>query len=57
VRHARRLERPHGFDPNVVGPEAGEERRPAAEEDRRDVELELVDQPCPEGLLDDVGAP
>ena len=43
VRHARRLDRPHGFDLNVVGPEAREEGRPAAEGDRRDVELELVD--------------
>lgn len=43
VRHARRLDDAHCFDLNVVRPEAREEGRPAAQEDRRDVELELVD--------------
>ena len=55
VRHARRLDRPDLFEPELRA-DAVEQACAAAEHERRDVQLELVDEAGSQVLVDGVGS-
>ena len=56
VGHAGRLDHARALKPDLRAPEVVEQPGPVSKEDRDDVELHFVDQPCLEVLLSDVRA-
>jgi hypothetical protein len=56
VRDAGRLDRPHLLQPDLGAPEVVEEASAAPEQHWNDVELELVQEPRRQVLLNNLGA-
>ena len=50
VRHVSRVQSPNQFEFDVVGAERAEQRSASAEQDRDEMDLHLVEQPCPRSV-------